>query len=178
MSTAHKYARIESERRFLLQALPLNLNTREGSRIIDRYWPETRMRLRLIESLDGQVLARKLTQKYVEPGQPPEETTITNQYLTAAEYKLFAQLPGNELVKRRYKYLHEGSGYSIDQFEDELKGLLLAEIEAGQGVLPAGASPDFAVCEVTAEPAFTGGALVNTSADQLAALLEKWLRPA
>ncbi len=178
MSTAHKYARIESERRFLLRSLPLNLNTREGSRITDRYWPETRMRLRLIESLDGQVLARKLTQKYVETGQPPEETTITNQYLTEAEYELFAQLPGNQLVKRRYKYLHEGSGYSIDQFEGELDELLLAEIEAGQGVLPTGAVPDFAVCEVTAEPAFTGGALVHTSAEQLAALLEEWLRPA
>jgi len=175
MTTGHKYARIETERRFLLRSLPLNLNTRDGSRITDRYWPETRMRLRLIESLDGQVLARKLTQKYVEADQPPEETTITNQYLTEAEYELFSQLPGKELVKRRYKYLHEGSGYSIDQFEGELEGLLLAEIEAGQGALPAGEAPGFAVCEVTAEPAFTGGALVNTSAEQLAALLEEWL---
>lgn len=175
MSTAHKYARIESERRFLLRSLPLNLNTREGSRITDRYWPATRMRLRLIESLDGQVLARKLTQKYVDADQPPEDTTITNQYLTEAEYALFAQLPGNELVKRRYKFLHEGSGYSIDQFEGELEGLLVAEIEAGQGVLPASAVPEFAVYEVTAEPAFSGGVLVNTSAEQLSALLEEWL---
>jgi CYTH domain-containing protein len=178
MSTAHKYARIESERRFLLRSLPLSLNTRDVSRITDRYWLNTRMRLRLIETMDGQVLARKLTQKYIKPGQPPEETTITNQYLNEAEYALFAKLPGLELIKRRYKYLHHGSGYSIDQFEGELAGLLLAEIEAGQGVLPTGVVPEFAVCEVTAEPAFTGGELACTSAEQLAVLLEEWLGPA
>jgi CYTH domain-containing protein len=175
MTSAHKYARIESERRFLLRDLAPDLDTRDFSRITDRYWPGTRMRLRLIESADGQVIARKLTQKYVEPDRTLEETIITNQYLTDAEYALFSQLPGVELVKRRTKYLHNGSGYSIDLFAGELDGLLLAEIEAGQGILPAGAVPSFAVCEVTEELAFTGGALVNTDAGQLAALLEEWL---
>ncbi len=175
MTSAHKYARIETERRFLLRSLPDGLDTAQGTLIRDTYWAETRMRLRRMFNPDGSILATKLTQKYVAPGQPPEETTITNTYLNEAEYELFAQIPGSLLVKRRVSYLHQGSGYSIDVFEGPLAGLVLAELEAGQGSLPPDAVPAFAAAEVTAEPAFTGGELVHTSAEALAALLEIWL---
>lgn len=175
MTTSHKYARIESERRFLLRQLPDDLDQEDYKLITDRYWPGTRMRLRRIDLPDGAALQRKLTQKYAEPGGSLEETIITNQYLMAEEYELFSQLPGRELVKRRYRYLRAGSGYSLDRFEGPLTGLLLAEIEAGQGVLPLGAVPDFALCEVTDVLAFTGGALVQTGAKQLSDLLAKWL---
>jgi CYTH domain-containing protein len=133
------------------------------------------MRLRRMFNSDNSVLATKLTQKYVDKGQPPEDTTITNTYLNEAEYELFSRLPGNLLVKRRTPYLHQGSGYSIDVFEGPLAGLILAELEAGQGSLPPGAVPAFAVTEVTAERSFTGGELVHTSAEELASLLESWL---
>lgn len=171
MTTAHKYARIESERRFLLKTVPPDLDEGAGSRITDHYWVGTRMRLRLIESLNGKVIQRKLTQKYFDPDLPPEDTVITNIYLSEEEYRMFSQIEGLPLSKRRYKYLHGGSGYSIDAFEGELAGLVLAELHAGQGVLPAGAVPGFAVEEVTAESVFTGGALVGTSAETLQALL-------
>lgn len=171
MTTAHKYARIESERRFLLDALPPDLDTTEGTRITDRYWVGTRMRLRRIETLDGEVLQNKLTQKYVDPALPPEETVITNIYLSDGEYRMFSKLEGRHLRKRRYKYMENGSGYSIDVFEGELAGLVLAELHAGQGVLPAGQVPAFAVEEVTAEEVFTGGVLADTSAEALQALM-------
>ncbi|MGD2026491.1 MAG: hypothetical protein PVI99_01630 [Anaerolineales bacterium] len=171
MTTAHKYAHIESERRFLLKTVPPDLDEGAGSRITDRYWAGTRLRLRRIESLNGEVIQRKLTQKYVDPGLPPEDTIITNIYLSEDEYRMFSQIKGLPLTKRRYKYLDTGSGYSIDVFEGELAGLVLAELHAGQGVLPAGAVPGFAVEEVTAESAFTGGALAGTSAVALHALL-------
>ena len=176
MVFAHKYARIEDERRFLLRTLPSDLDDPEPKRIVDLYWAGTRMRLRRIETLDGEVLQRKLTQKYLVPQRPPQETVITNIYLSEEEYALFTPIQGNVLVKARHRYLHQGSGYSIDVFEGGLKGLFLAELEAGQEILPAGGVPDFAVCEVTAETAFTGGRLVQTSKDALAALLEVWLR--
>ena len=175
MTTSHKYARIESERRFLLRKLPDDLDQEDYKLITDRYWPETRMRLRRIDLPEGAVLQRKLTQKYTELDRSLEETVITNQYLTTEEYDLFSQLPGLEMVKRRYRYLHAGSGYSLDQFEGPLAGLLLAEIEAGQGVLPPGEVPEFVVCEVTNVLAFTGGALVQTGAEELSRLLVKWL---
>ena len=164
MSLSHKYARIEDERRFLLRSLPADLNDPDPKRIVDLYWPETRMRLRRIETLDGEVLQRKLTQKYPDSQRPLQE------------YALFAPLEGAVLQKTRHRYLHRGSGYSIDFFEGVLEGLILAELEAGQGVLPAGSAPDFAFCEVTEEPAFTGGKLVQVTLDELTALLDEWLR--
>lgn len=176
MSLSHKYARIEDERRFLLRSLPADLNDPDPKRIVDLYWPETRMRLRRIETLDGEVLQRKLTQKYPDSQRPLQETVITNIYLSEQEYALFAPLEGAVLQKTRHRYLHRGSGYSIDVFEGVLEGLILAELEAGQGVLPAGSVPDFAFCEVTEEPAFTGGKLVQLTLDELTALLDEWLR--
>lgn len=175
MSTAHKYARIEYERRFLLRTLPGGLDTTRSMLIRDTYWPETRMRLRRMFNPDGTIQAVKLTQKYLAPGQPPEETTITNIYLNEAEHEMFAQLPGLLLTKQRTLYLHQGSGYSIDVFEGPLTGLILAELEAGHDSLPSGAVPPFAVAEVTAEPAFAGGELVRTSGQSLAELLGRWL---
>lgn len=175
MDFAHKYARIEDERRFLLARLPANLTGSAPTRIIDHYWPGTRLRLRRIETLEGEVLQRKLTQKYPAPDRPRQETVITNTYLSGEEYALFWQIKGKRLAKVRYHYLHQGSGYSLDVFEAGLQGLLLAELEAGQGSLPAGRVPDFAACEVTAEPRFTGGMLVQTTPKSLAELLAEWL---
>ena len=173
--TAHKYARIETERRFLLAAAPPDLDESDAHRIIDRYWPGTRLRLRRIETLSGQVIQSKLTQKYLEPQRPTTETVITNTYLTAQEYDLLAQLPGLPLVKRRTAYPYQGWQFGIDVFEGALDGLVLAEVEAQNGQLWPGDLPSFARCEVTAEKAFTGGGLVQMDAAQLRALLVAWL---
>ena len=175
MSFGHKYARIEDERRFLLRSLPEDLGDLEPKRIVDLYWGGTRLRLRRIETINGEVLQRKLTQKYLDPQRPPQETVITNIYLSEEEYALFSPIEGKMLRKIRHRYLDQGSGDSLDVFEGRLQGLLLAELEAGQGILPAGAVPAFAVCEVTAELEFTGGKLVQTNPERLAALLAKWL---
>jgi len=178
MTSEHKYARIENERRFLLRYLPPDLADPQPMRIVDRYWTGTRMRLRRIETLAGEVVQLKLTQKYTTPQRSPQETVVTNTYLSPEEYALFSQIEGKRLVKTRHRYLRQGSGYSIDVFENGLKGLILAELEAGQGQLPPGSVPDFAVCEVTGENDFTGGSLVQVSPAAFANLLENWLEMA
>jgi len=175
MTHAYKYARIEEERRFLLRELPQDLSDPEPKRIIDNYWPDTRLRLRRIERLDGETLQLKLTQKYYPPQFSSDQTLITNIYLTGEEYARLSLIGGNPLSKVRHRYLHEGAGYSLDAFEGKLEGLFLAELHAGQGNLPAGGVPEFAVCEVTAAIEFTGGRLAQTSKDQLADLLDVWL---
>jgi len=175
MTHAYKYARIEEERRFLLGGLPQDLSDPDPKRIMDHYWQGTRLRLRRIETLDGEMIQLKLTQKYDPPQFPPEQTLITNIYLTAEEYGLLSPIGGRPLSKVRYRYLHEGVGYSLDVFEGKLEGLFLAELHAGQGNLPAGSVPEFAVCEVTAVPEFTGGRLAQTGKVQLSDLLEIWL---
>ena len=80
-----KYAQIERERRYLLRRLPLAL---QGSgdyvRIIDRYLPESALRLRRMERPDGETVSLKLARKWTTPEMPPEETNITNLYLSPA----------------------------------------------------------------------------------------------
>jgi CYTH domain-containing protein len=134
-------------------------------------------------SSDGETLALKLGQKYVEPDQPAQQTVMTNFYLNEMEYDLLRALPGRRLRKRRYEYEWHGPKplrvhrqYAIDQFLDHLAGLLLAEIEGDNDAELAGLPvPEFAVCEVTAVPFFTGGNLVLTTNDQLHAQLSEFL---
>lgn len=174
-----KYARVEAERRFLLKALPGDLAPGAAFlRIFDHYLPDTRLRLRRIETPQGEPLVYKFTQKFHSPGQPPQQTKITNLYLQADEYRLLSGLGGLPLVKRRYDYQHAGVNYSLDVFEAALSGLLLAELEA-HGVevgdffrLPA---PAFAVREVTADPAFYGGALAALSREAFLQRQAEWL---
>ena len=175
MTHAYKYARIEEERRFLLRSLPQDLSDLEPKRIIDHYWQSTRLRLRRIETLQGETLQLKLTQKYYPPQSPPEQTLITNIYLTDEEFALLSSIGGKALSKVRHRYLHDGAGYSLDVFEGELEGLFLAELHAGQGNLPVGSVPKFAVREVTAAPEFTGGRLAQMRKDQLVNLLAEWV---
>ena len=161
----NKYARIERERRFLLAQLPPELNPSQFTLIEDVYITDTRMRLRKMTMPDGTVLAMKLGHKFVAPDQQAHETMMTNFYLNDAEFAVLAQLPGRRLVKKRFQYAWHGRIFSIDQFQNELEGLILAEIEAlTDEDLTAVPVPDFAVREVTDEIAFTGGALVRGTA--------------
>jgi CYTH domain-containing protein len=151
-----KYARIERERRFLVDALP-PIEPTADKRITDLYLDGTRLRLRLSVAVDGAVL-RKLTQKVpAASGSPPGvQGWITNTYLSEAEYDLFAALPGRWLRKRRLSLGEMG----VDVFEDGLAGLILAEAEfTTDDDLRAFVAPTWCGAEVTSDPAFRGAAL-------------------
>lgn len=174
-----KYAQIERERRFLLACLPASLvGSSDYHLIVDRYLPDSALRLRRIETADGAPVSYKLARKWRTPGQPPEETAITNLYLTGAEYELLARLPGATLRKRRYPLLDDGVHFSIDQFERPLEGLILAELHLVPGLdaldpcrLPG------CLREVTAEPAFSGGQLVRLQPEEARQWLDDLLGP-
>ena len=169
----HKYARIEYERQFLLKALPADLDPAgEFVRIIDLYLPGTRLRLREMQTLAGEVLTRKLTQKYRTPDLPPRQTIITNLYLTEDEAQVVDVSRAVKLIKRRYTY-QAGRRYSIDVFEGPLSGLLLCDAEAlTDQELLALPIPACAEKEVTDDPAFSGWALANLQGDQF----ESWFK--
>jgi len=160
-----KYARIEAERRFLLNKFPDDLSAEEPfHRIIDRCIPGTRLRLRRIESPSGETLVSKLGQKYKTPELDAHQTLMTNFYMDETEYQILTTLGGSTIIKRRYRYHYAGNDYSIDVFEGNLLGLVLAEIESHSEVdispLPV---PEFAIREVTGDPLFTGGELAELS---------------
>jgi len=171
-----KYARLEVERKYLLDQPPAGLLEQGCSwHIIDRYVIDTRFRLRRMTSPSGLHLL-KFTQKYRGDGQDETQTTITNMYLNETEYHLLAQLPAREIIKKRYHYDYQNRQYRIDIFEEELAGLILAEIEAERVEDVAGLPiPPFAIAEVTTDLFFTGGNLATSTSKKLKEELAKRL---
>ena len=153
-----KYACLEIERRYLLAALPADLAQASGWRISDRYFPATRLRLRRMQAITGGEVIYKLTQKYRSENQDAAEATITNFYLSAAEYNLLLPLDALAVEKTRHPYADaQARHFSIDVFAGRHYGLILAEIE-GEA---ASALPAFALADVTADPFFSGGHLAG-----------------
>ena len=163
-----KYACLEVECRYLLNKIPDDLlENPQGWLITDRYFPNTRLRLRHMQSLSGDEHIYKLTQKYRSETQNVYETTITNVYLAEAEYNHFEALEAKILKKKRYPYSMPNFSLSIDVFEGRHQGLIMAEMEmenkAGVGDL---ALPSFILKEVTEDPFFTGGNLVTMTGEE------------
>jgi CYTH domain-containing protein len=168
---AGKYARVERERRFLLESPPPLPAATARRRITDRYLHGTRLRLRRVEYLDSGACELKLTQK-VPAGRPGHVRGLTTSiYLSAAEYDLLASLPAQVLSKTRYSV----PPLSIDIFDPPLHGLVLAEAEfstdeAAQSFRPHQAT----IAEVTNDPRFTGGTLARTRRPDLLAVLAEY----
>jgi CYTH domain-containing protein len=173
-----KYACLEVEYRYLLSKIPDGLmDNPKGWLITDRYLPNTRLRLRHMQSLSGDENIYKLAQKYRSEKQNAYETTITNMYLTEAEYHHFQVLEAKILKKKRYPYSLPNFSLSIDVFEDRHQGLILAEMEvekrAGVDEL---VFPSFVLKEVTEDPFFTGGNLVTMTDEEFRQGLSQRLR--
>lgn len=166
MRPPHEYARIERERRFLLNRFP-SADVVRVRHITDHYIDGARLRLR--EQTDGGGPAIfKLTQKVPARANGAQQGLITSIYLTQDEFHFLAQLPSKTLRKVRYSV----PPFGIDVFEGALQGLELAEAEFDS---PAEADalviPDFILHEVTDDARFTGGQLVRAARPTV----ENWL---
>lgn len=173
-----KYACLEVERRYLLNKIPDDLlDNPKGWQITDRYFPNTRLRLRHMKSASENESVYKFTQKYRSETQNAYETTITNIYLTEIEYHHLETLAAKILKKTRYPYTAQKRSFSIDVFEGRHQGLILAEMElekeegAGGFVLPS-----FVLKDVTDDPFFTGGNLVAMTDEEFKQGLSQRLR--
>ena len=165
-----KYAVVERERRWLVApvvatAVVSGVSAASTLRIADRYVRDTRLRLRTVTSYDGAVVS-KLGHKAVVDPAPPPRIEHTSLYLDGAESDLLATLPADELTKDRHRIQHDGRTLALDVFTGRLAGLVLVELDLGARGDAAVAPPPFpVVAEVTADPAFTGGALAATTRD-------------
>ena len=121
----------------------------------------------------------KLGQKQVPS--PPDfgRMTITNIYLSPAEYVVLAHLDAFELHKRRDAIAHGDRKFSIDVFEGKLAGLVLAETGFDTAVamdqrldLPSWLGP-----EISKDSRFTGGALAGLTSQDAAELLREITAP-
>jgi len=159
MQPQYKYARIERERRFLLDRLPSEISAVRTRRITDHYIVGTTLRLRE-QSEESSPTIFKLTQKVPARASGAQEGLITSMYLTREEFCVLAQLPAKKLSKTR----HSVPPFGIDIFEGALEGLLLAEAEFDSAAAAdALRLPSFVGAEVSADNRFTGGRLVCAS---------------
>ena len=158
-----KYARIERERRYLLQDLPEGLaRTDPHVQITDNYITGTRLRIRKVRDPGANKWTVKFTQKF--PIQPNDlsRTLITNTYLNAIEAETLSVFNSNEIRKNRYYLNYDGKKFSVDMFLGDLFGLVLAEVsfETDEELINF-RKPDFALAEVTNQEAFSGGRLAE-----------------
>lgn len=165
-SPSTKYSVPELERRFLLRELPPGVS--DPRRIRDRYLKGSRLRLRIVEDLDGQVLERKLGHKRRIDEADPAATHHTSMYLDEAEAALLADLPGRSLVKVRWTIGTDGGRAAGDVFEGELESLIMLEAEFRTYEERAAFRPPAWVRqEVTHREEFSGGALSATTGEEL-----------
>src|SRR4026207_385523 len=156
-----KYARVERERRYLLQDLPEGLTRVDPHlQITDNYITGTRLRLRKVREPRTNKWTVKFTQKFAPNPDDLSRTIITNTYLNALEAETLSVFNTNEIRKNRYYFDFEGRRFSIDMFLGDLFGLVLAEagFETDEE-LDHFAQPAFALADVTNDPVFSGGRL-------------------
>jgi CYTH domain-containing protein len=173
-----KYARVEAERRFLLAALPAEIDPRTGYQTFDDlYFLGTTLRLRRVTSPDGATVELKLNQKL--PHDPPlaSHRVITSVYLTPADFALLSRLDGARLVKRRYAFLWKGAHFGVDVFQESLAGLVLAEAEAAGSAVTLDSLPKLPGhhLEVTDDPRFCGGNLAAVKPEKSLAFARELL---
>ena len=156
-----KYARVERERRYLLQDLPQGLmRASPHVQITDNYITGTRLRQRKVRDPQTNKWTLKFTQKFAPEPEDLSRTLITNIYLDAQEYELLSVFEANEIRKNRYRFESEGRQFSVDMFLGELFGLVLAEVSFDNDEeLDNFLKPQFALAEVTNNELFTGGKL-------------------
>jgi CYTH domain-containing protein len=156
-----KYARVERERRYLLQDLPEGLTRADPHlQITDNYITGTRLRLRKVREPRTNKWTVKFTQKFVPDPEDLSLTIITNTYLNALEAETLSVFNTNEIRKNRYYFAFAGRKFAVDMFLGDLFGLVLAEVdfETDEDV-DLYRKPPFAIADVTDDPLFTGGRL-------------------
>jgi CYTH domain-containing protein len=160
-----RYAHPERERRFLVgDDFPAAHQT---WLIEDRYIDDTSLRLRRVSVDDESVW--KLTQKVRADAGDPTSVSITNVYLTAEEYDVFATLPAATLRKVRHVCPVDGTRFVVDVFSGDLAGLRLAEVEVGDLAAPLDL-PGWLGEEVTNDDRYSGGRLARMTQAEINAL--------
>lgn len=156
-----KYARVERERRYLLQDLPEGMNRASPHlQITDNYITGTRLRIRKVRDPQTNKWTVKFTQKFAPDTEDFSRTIITNIYLNALEAETLAVFEANEIRKNRYPFEFEGRKFSVDMFLGDLFGLVLAEVSfETDEELDNFPKPPFAIADVTSSELFTGGKL-------------------
>jgi CYTH domain-containing protein len=155
-----KYVFVERERRWLCREVP-RTRVFETVAITDLYVTGARLRLREERPIGGGTAMLRLTRK---ADVDAHTRLLTSIYLPEDEFALLARsLHGVRIQKLRHRlHRHQGIAMSVDEFQGELEGLIMAEAEFDTPEqLASFPTPDFAEREVTDDPRYTGGNLAK-----------------
>ena len=159
MSETPKYSAIEIERRWLVDLAAVgDLSSIAFREIDDLYVSGSRLRLRKVTDPNGGVIF-KFGKKYGK--RSPASEAVANLYLTEAEYRQLATLPGAVTLKRRYTV----AGGALDVYHQPRSGLAIFEVEfddeaSAQAYRPA----HFVTREITSEVEFNGFSVAEARA--------------
>jgi len=160
---AGRYARPESEQRWVLWRLPDEL--REPVAVVDRYLHGTRLRLRRIRSATEVIY--KLGQKVRTDPLSPALVHLTNMYLSDGEYRSLSQLSGEEICKEVALGLGRADpGRRRIRSDSRRYDPGRDRVEPGRT-----ATPTSAVGDVTDDDRFSGDRLATTTSGELQSLL-------
>lgn len=164
-----KYARVERERRYLLQDLPEGLTRASPHvQITDNYITGTRLRLRRVRDPRTNKWTVKFTQKFAPNPEDQSRTLVTNIYLDPQESEVLGIFESNEIRKNRYPFEFEDRKFSIDMFLGDLFGLVLAEVGfESEEELDSFEKPPFALADVTNSELFTGAKLCHLTFNKI-----------
>ena len=167
--TKRPYARIERERRFLVDRLPDGVDADAYERLDDLFVRGTHLRLRRVSRPNGEQIVTKLGQKILDPSAPhdPRCRQMTTIYLPEDEAAMLSSLPGLRATKRRYKLVEQGWTFCIDVWELPVAagGTILAEVEAPSiEELERIKLPSWALREVTDDARYSAITLAGASA--------------
>jgi CYTH domain-containing protein len=155
-----QYTAVERERRWLCLHVPRQL-IRQTLTVTDLYVTGARLRLREMRPIDGGPGMLRLSRKVDVNART---RLITSIYLPEDEFAILAAtLHGARITKLRHRLqAPPGAVMCVDEFQGDLAGLILAEVEFETSEeLAAFPTPDFAVREVTDDLRFTGGSLAT-----------------
>ena len=162
---------IEREKTFLAKYIPQDVFTCESKDIIDIYIPknQTHPHLRVRKSGDEYEITKKV-QVEKDDASTQKEFTIP---VTKEEYDALSGLPGKQVEKRRYYYLHNGKTIEFDIFLNDLSGLVLIDVEFSSEEEKAQfIMPDFCLVDITQEEFIAGGVLCGKTYKDISAQLQ------
>jgi len=156
----------EFEVTYLPKYLPAQVSSASSKEMLDIYIP--------VSSAHPTLRIRKCGENYeVTKKQPVTEGDASHQFettvpLTADEFADLEKLEGKRVTKTRYFYKENDTNYEIDVFQDNLKGLILVDVEFQSKKEKSNfKAPEWFLADVTQEDFIAGGMLCGKHYDDI-----------
>lgn len=163
---------LELEKTYLAKYLPKDLQSFPHKEILDIYIPKNAIHpiLRVRKNGDKYEITKKIME-----GNDLSELTEHTIIITKEEYDSLSVLDSKKVRKIRFYYQKDGVNYEFDIFQDDLKGLVLVDVEfENSDVKKSFKMPEFCLADVTEDESMAGGMLCGKKYEDLSAILVKY----